>query len=264
MKKIMVLWVGVVLLLAGCNHADQKVEGSKAVENRVATKSAVSQSSETEKDQQIYIEKKINLGLGEESTIQLVADEDAVSGKKLLINGTVVDLTAKSELQDEGCNHVKLLTNDFDQDGVQEILVLFYGGAGGSFQQFCMLKYQNKDWNIVDEDFTPLDSSFVKIKKQTNSTLKLEVTNASFEKKIDLPKNTNIKDESDIHIECRLFQLSGTKIILGLRLLDQSDDGNVLGDIRQEIRFDPASQKLELTKTKYLSKDQLKGEEYEQ
>ncbi len=156
-----------------------------------------------------------------------------------------------------------MLTNDFDNDGIQEILLLFYGGAGGTFQQFCLLKYENKVWNIVDEDFLLPDSSLVKIKKQAKGKIKIELTNTAFEKVIDLPQNTNIRNESDIHIACRLFKLSGTKIILGLRLLNQGDDGDLLGDIRQEIYFDSVSRKLKLSKTEYLSKGKAKREKYE-
>ncbi len=259
MKKMAILGIGIVLLLTGCNYHG----GNGAGVNKVEESKTVKQSAVTQMKQQIYFEKKVKIGLGKASTIQLAADENAVSGKKLLINGNAVDLSKKSELQNENCNHVKLLTNDFDNDGIQEILLLFYGGAGGTFQQFCLLKYGNKVWNIVDEDFLLPDSSLVKIKKQAKGKIKIELTNTAFEKVIDLPQNTNIRNESDIHIACRLFKLSGTKIILGLRLLNQGDDGDLLGDIRQEIYFDSVSQKLKLSKTEYLSKGKAKREKYE-
>ena len=123
-----------------------------------------------------------------------------------------------------------------------------------------MLKYKNGVWNTVDENFSPLDSSCVRIKKQANRKIKIEVTNTAFEKVIALPHNMDIRNESDIHVDCRLFKLSGTKIILGLRL---SNQGDVLGDIRQEVCFDPISQKLTLSKTEYLPQDRVKREKYE-
>ena len=87
MKRI-VLWIGIALLLVGCNYMGNREEENRAEKNRAEENRVVTQSAVTQKKQQIYCEKKVDLGLGEESTIQLTADEDAVSGKKLLINGT--------------------------------------------------------------------------------------------------------------------------------------------------------------------------------
>lgn len=255
MKKVAVLCLVMALLLAGCGNEEEK--------NKVEVSEVTAQPTDTETQQKIYFEKKVNLGFEKETTIQLSADENAVSGKKLWMDDNCVDLTEKEELQDESCNHVKVLTNDFDDDGVQEILVLFYGGASGTFQQFCMVKYENEDWHIVDETFSQLESSSVKIQKQTDRKIKLSVTNTAFEKVIELPKKTKIKNEEDIHIECRLFQLSGNKIIVGLRLLADSENGELLGDIRQEICFDSATQKLKMSKIEYLSKARAKKEKYE-
>ena len=49
----------------------------------------------------------------------------------------------------------KLKAKDFDADGIKEILVLFYGGAGGTFQDFCMVKYDGVKWKSVPCDWDP-------------------------------------------------------------------------------------------------------------
>ena len=56
-------------------------------------------------------------------------------------------------------NFCKLKAKDFDADGIKEILVLFYGGASGTFQDFCMVKYDGVKWMSVPCDWNPDDDA---------------------------------------------------------------------------------------------------------
>lgn len=258
MKKTVVLGVCICVLATGCQGVEKELQSGKTVTGQKIQKSET-QKSETPKPEpsdkkgEVYYEKKVDLGQKTTADIRLTAESDAVSGKKFYVDGEEIDLSAKENLKTENCQHVNVFTEDIDQDGTKEIIVAFYGGAGGTFQQFCMMKKIDKKWKAVEGEDAPLDSSLIQIEKKTSQKIMVKVTNCDFEKEISLSEKDKIEDVSDIHTEGDLFNVTKEGIVIDTLLLNQAQEGKELGKIEQKICYDEKTKQLKITETKFVS-----------
>lgn len=258
MKKMVVLGVCVCVFATGCQGVEKESQNGENVTGQETQKSET-QKSETpkpepsEKKGEVYYEKKVDLGQKTTADIRLTAESDAVSGKKFYVDGEEIDLSAKENLKTENCQHVNVFTEDIDQDGTKEIIVAFYGGAGGTFQQFCMMKKIDKKWKAVEGEDAPLDSSLIQIEKKTSQKIMVKVTNCDFEKEISLSEKDKIEDVSDIHTEGDLFNVTKEGIVIDTLLLNQAQEGKELGKIEQKICYDEKTKQLKITETKFVS-----------
>lgn len=258
MKKTVVLGVCVCVLATGCRGVEKESQSGKTVTGQEIQKSETHKSETpkpeaSDKKAEVYYEKKVDLGQKTASDIRLTAESDAVSGKKFYVDGEEIDLSAKENLKTENCQHVNVFTEDIDQDGTKEIIVAFYGGAGGTFQQFCMMKKIDKKWKVVEGEGTPLDSSLIQIEKKTFQKIMVKVTNCDFEKEISLSEKDKIEDVSDIHTEGDLFNVTKEGIVIDTLLLNQAKEGKELGKIEQKICYDEKTKQLKITETKFVS-----------
>ena len=250
MKKAMVLGICICVLATGCQNAGQGLE-QKAAKSVQETQ----QSEKDNKEPKVYLEKGADLGLNKQSSIRLVAESDGMSGKKLYVDNEEIDLTQTIDPQ-ENCEHVQVFTQDLDKDGRKEIVTAFYGGAGGTVQQFCMLKYFDGEWKIVEESEAPLDSSVIEIEKKSSKKVVIKVTNSDFEQEIFSADKDKIRDVSDVHIEARSLEVSETGISVSALLINQAQEGKLLGNIQQKLCYDSKTKKLKIKETKF---EQRKG-----
>ena len=253
MKKIMVLGVCVCVLATGCRGVEKELQSGKTVTGQEIQKSETPKPEPSDKKGEVYYEKKVDLGQKTTADIRLTAESDAVSGKKFYVDGEEINLSAKENLKTENCQHVNVFTEDIDQDGTKEIIVAFYGGAGGTFQQFCMMKKIDKKWKAVEGEDAPLDSSLIQIEKKTSQKIMVKVTNCDFEKEISLSEKDKIEDVSDIHTEGDLFNVTKEGIVIDTLLLNQAKEGKELGKIEQKICYDEKTKQLKITETKFIS-----------
>lgn len=214
-------------------------------------KTETSKSNSSDNKAEVYYEKELDLGQNKASEIRLTADSDAVSGKKFYVDGEEIDLSKKENLKIENCQHVNVFAEDIDQDGTKEIIIAFYGGAGGTFQQFCMLKNIDKKWKPVKGEDAHIDSDMIEIEKKTSRKIVVKVTNCDFEKEILLSKQDKIQEVSDIHIEGTSINVSKEGIFIDMLLLNQAQEGKELGKIEQKICYDEKTKKLKIAETKF-------------
>lgn len=243
MKKAIVLGICICVLATGCQNAE------------TGSEKEITKTEQDNKEQKVYLEKGADLGLNKQSSIRLVAESDGMSGKKLYVDNEEIDLTQKIDSQ-ENCQHVQVFTQDIDKDGRKEIVTAFYGGAGGTVQQFCMLKYFDGEWKIVEEKEAPLDSSVIEIEKKSSKKVVIKVTNSDFEQEIFLADKDKIRDVSDVHIEARSLEVSKTGISVSAVLINQAHEGKLLGNIQQKLCYDSKTKKLKIKETKF---EQRKG-----
>ena len=258
MKKMIVLGACVCVFATGCQGVEKELQNGGNVTGQ-ETQKPETQKPETPKPEasdkkaEVYYETKIDLGQKTASDIRLTAESDAVSGKKFYVDGEEIDLSAKENLKTENCQHVNVFTEDIDQDGTKEIIVAFYGGAGGTFQQFCMMKKIDKKWKLVEGEDTPLEASLIQIEKKSSQKIMVKVTNCDFEKEISLSEKDKIEDVSDIHIEGDLFNVTKEGIVIDTLLLNPAQEAKELGKIAQKICYDEKTNKLKITETKLVS-----------
>ena len=253
MKKMVVLGVCVCVFATGCQGVEKESQNGENVTGQETQKPETPKPEASDKKAEVYYETKVDLGQKTTADIRLTAESDAVSGKKFYVDGEEIDLSAKENLKTENCQHVNVFTEDIDQDDAKEIVVAFYGGAGGTFQQFCMIKNIDKKWKLIEGEDTPLDSSLIQVEKKSSQKIAVKVTNCDFEKEISLSEKDKIQDVSDIYVEGALFNVTKEGIVIDTLLLNQAQEGKELGKIEQKICYDEKTKQLKITETKFVS-----------
>ncbi len=143
----------------------------------------------------VWWEKIENLGLREKSSIRLESDEDNLE-LKMMIDQCVVDLSQES-LQHNNYNLTKLLKKDWDRDGVMEVFLLFYGGSGGSFQDFRMIKFDGQKWRAIPMDWDSEEGFQVDVKPLGNSSVQINIKDIGYEKIVQVSGNAYLKREGE-------------------------------------------------------------------
>ena len=130
-KRYLVLMVSILVLLFGCGGRNHLTE----------TKNTYP-PEKTDIAKEIYWEKKEDLGFQKTSTVHLESNKDN-SGLKIVIDGYPVSLENEKELTYQNFDFTKMIKKDFDEDGIMEIVILFYGRT---FENFRVIKYDGKTW----------------------------------------------------------------------------------------------------------------------
>lgn len=225
---------------------------------------AAAPSEEPGSGKEVYWEKTEDLGLQKKSTIRLESGtEDAPL--KMVIDEEAVDVVQGQEgIRYENPAYTRMLKKDFDGDGIMEIVLLFFGGAGGTYQDFRMIKNDGKRWNIVPAGFDLGDSEpSVRLKELKNNSLQIDVEKTGYKKIVRLPADkTKEKNKVVFGIGYHFFELQEDEIIVAYRIyVDCVGDG--IGDVRQSIRFDKDSGKLVLGETDYMTIEKAEKRKYE-
>lgn len=243
-KSYIILVFGIILLLFGCG----KASSTDGDENAVS-------SEQLEGTKEIYWERAEDLGLAKKSVIRLESKKDG-SNLTIVIDGYPVSLKDEKEVTNENYNFTKMIKNDFDKDGIMEVVLLFFGGSGGTFQNFRMIKYDNQKWDIVHMDLTGLtDTSFVNVKALKNNFVKIYVEKTGYNNTIKIPKKKYMAKGGKLAIVgagYKLFELQEDKMVVAYRLYI-NNLGDSLGDVRQKIQFDKSRKKLIFGETSYMS-----------
>ena len=255
MKKVFViLSISIMLLMSGCEEKENINESNNTTSE---------EQSETMKE--IYWKRVENLGMQKSSTIQLESNTDR-SGLKLVIDEYQVNLENEKEIMNENYNFTKMIKNDFDKDGIMEIILLFFGGSGGTYQDFRMIKFNGEKWEVVSMDLDDVNrTSFVKVKALKNNFVQIDVENTDYEEIVKLSKNKYLAKEGEqaiIGVSYRFFELYDNEIIVADRLYIKSV-GNAFGDVRQRIRLDEKGTKLILGETSYIPIKEAQKRSYE-
>ena len=129
--------------------ADSIIENKKYV---IYTKQVEQQVENNANLQKTYQEKEFDLGFQNKTAVKLESNDE--KNLFLKIDEESINLSEEKDLY-FNFDFCKLKAKDFDADGIKEILVLFYGGAGGTFQDFCMVKYDGVKWMSVPCDWEP-------------------------------------------------------------------------------------------------------------
>ena len=131
-------------LCVGCgSEKNVKQQDTKQVEQQVENNANL---------QKTYQEKEFDLGFQNKTAVKLESNDE--KNLFLKIDEESINLSEEKDLY-FNFNFCKLKAKDLDADGIKEILVLFYGGAGGTFQDFCMVKYDGVKWKSVPCDWDP-------------------------------------------------------------------------------------------------------------
>lgn len=206
-------------------------------------------------EKETYWERTEDLGLPKESDVRLQSNSGH-SGLKMIID------SCEMELQDEGIlcfnyNFTKMRTKDLDGDGVKEIVLLFYGGASGTFQNFRVIKYDGQKWAVVPMEWDGWkDDSFVDVKALKNCSVKISVPKTGYDKTVKLPENEYLKKEGEqaaVGVGYRLFKWSDRGIEVSEQLY-ANNVGDTFGEVRQNIRWNEDGTRLVLGKTSYRQK----------
>lgn len=253
-KSYITLIFGIILLLFGCGE----IPSTDQDQNRI-----LSEQSEDKKE--IYWERTEDLGLAKKSVIQLESKKDG-SNPALVIDGYPVSLKNENEVTYENYNFTKIIKNDFDNDGITEVILLFFGGSGGTYQNFKVIKYDNRKWDIVHMDLPDMeDTSFVNAKALKNNSVRLDVEKTGYRNIIKIPMKKYIEEKEKLEtvgVGYRFFELQKDNIVVAYRLYI-NNVGNSFGDVRQELRFDESGKKLIFGKTDYMSIEQAEKRPYE-
>lgn len=206
-------------------------------------------------EKEIYWERTEDLGLPKKSNVCLQSGSDH-SGLKMIIDSCEVDL------HDEGILYfnyslTKMRTKDLDKDGVKEIVLLFYGGASGTFQNFRVIKFDGQKWAVVPMDWDgEKDSPFVDVKALKNSSVRIAVPKTGYKKTVKLPGNAYLKREGEqaaAGVGYRFFKWSDQGIAVSHQLY-VNNVGDAFGEVRQNIQWNEDGTRLVLGKTSYRQK----------
>lgn len=253
MKKagIAILFLGMILSIAGCGK--QESTGDSESKDLV---------EQPEAKRELYWEKTEDLGLEKKSTVCLESSEEH-SDLKIVIDGEAVSLEGEKGIQYENPNFTKMITKDFDKDGVMEIILLFYGGASGTYQNFRMIKWNEEKWDLVPVDVSDEEmEAFVEVTGTENNSVQINVKKTGYQKIVQLPQKYASKEEADFGIGYHFFEVQGDYIIVAYRVY-VGHAGDDIGDVRQEIQFDETDTKLILGETGYMPIEKAKKREYE-
>lgn len=159
MKKLIIGAICIILLTGCGSEKNVKQQDTKQVEQQVENNANL---------QKTYQEKEFDLGFQNKTAVKLESNDE----KKLFlkIDEESINLSEEKDLY-FNFNFCKLKAKDLDADGIKEILVLFYGGASGTFQDFCMVKYNGMKWMSVPCDWN-LDEDAHNIKLGKNQQLR--------------------------------------------------------------------------------------------
>lgn len=253
-KRHFILMISILVLLFGCGERNTSTETKNTYPSEkpdIAT--------------EIYWEEKEDLGFQKTSSVYLESNKDN-SGLKIVIDGCPVSLEKEKDLTYENYNFTKMIKKDFDEDGIMEIVLLFYGGASGTFQNFRVIKYDGKTWGMVNmgqvEDTW---SNFVEVKALKNSSVKIEVKKTGYKTTVKLPNNKYLKREGEKAISgtgYHFFELQDNDIIV-VHQLYLNNVGDAFGQVRQKIHLDEKGTELILGETSYMSQKDAKGRKYE-
>lgn len=257
MKKVYsLLMVCSMLVLTACGET-----GVVSEEN--STVSLETPAPESGDGKVVWWEKKENLGLKEESSIRLESDEDN-SDLKMMIDQCVVDLSQES-LQHNNYNFTKILKKDWDGDGVMEVFLLFYGGSGGTFQNFRLIKSDGQQWRVVPMDWDGEEGFYVDVKALKNSSVQINIEDTGYEKTVQVSGNDYLKKEGEkatVGSGYRFFELLDDGVVVAYRLYaDNVGDG--FGDLRQKIQLNEDSTRLVPGETNYMPIKEAEKRAYE-
>lgn len=257
MKKVYsLLMVCSMLILTAC--------GGTGVVNEEQSAASLETPAPTPEDEKVVWWEKIeNLGLKEESSIRLESDEDNL-GLKMIIDQCVVDLSQES-LQHNNYNFTKMLKKDWDGDGVMEVFLLFYGGSGGSFQNFRMIKFDGQKWRVIPMDWDSEEGFYVDVKALRNNSVQINIEDIGYEKTVQVSGNDYLKKEgekADVGSGYRFFELLDDGVVVAYRLYaDNVGDG--FGDLRQKIQLNQDGTRLVFGETNYMPIKKAKKRAYE-
>lgn len=198
-KSYIILMFCIILSLFGCGK----------VEDIGKDKNAVS-SEQSGSKKEIYWERTENLGLQKESVIRLESMNDN-SGASLVIDDFSVSLGNEKGIAKENYNFTKMLKQDFDKDGIMEIVLLFFGGSSGTFQNFRVIKFDKDKWEIVPMDFNDGgDSALVTVKALKSNQVQISVKDTGYSKTIKLlKKKYPVEGEETMGAGYRFFKIIG-------------------------------------------------------
>ncbi len=205
--------------------------------------------------------KKEDLGFQKTSIVHLESNKDN-SGLKIVIDGYPVSLENEKELKYQNFNFTEMIKKDFDEDGIMEIVILFYGR---SFENFRVIKYDGKTWGIVNMgQVEDMWSNFIEVKALKSSSVKIDVKKTGYKKTVKLPNNKYLKREGEKAISgtgYRFFELQDNDIIV-VHQLYLNNVGDAFGQVRQKIHLDEKGTKLIMGETSYMSQKAAKRRKY--
>lgn len=247
-KRYLVLMVSILVLLFGCGGRNHLTE----------TKNTYP-PEKTDIAKEIYWEKKEDLGFQKTSIVHLESNKDN-SGLKIVIDGYSVSLENEKELKYQNFNFTEMIKKDFDEDGIMEIVILFYGR---SFENFRVIKYDGKTWGMVNMgQVEDMWSNFIEVKALKNSSVKINVKKTGYKKTVKLPNNKYLKGEKAISgTGYRFFELQDNDIIV-VHQLYLNRVGDAFGQVRQKIHLDEKGTKLIMGETSYMSQKAAKRRKY--
>lgn len=175
--------------------------------------------------------KKEDLGFQKTSIVHLESNKDN-SGLKIVIDGYPVSLENEKELKYQNFNFTEMIKKDFDEDGIMEIVILFYGR---SFENFSVIKYDGKTWGMVNMgQVEDMWSNFIEVKALKNSSVKIDVKKTGYKKTVKLPNKKYLKREGEKAISgtgYRFFELQDNDIIV-VHQLYLNNVGDAFGQVR--------------------------------
>lgn len=205
--------------------------------------------------------KKEDLGFQKTSIVHLESNKDN-SGLKIVIDGYPVSLENEKELKYQNFNFTEMIKKDFDEDGIMEIVILFYGR---SFENFRVIKYDGKTWGMVNMgQVEDMWSNFIEVKALKNSSVKIDVKKTGYKKTVKLPNNKYLKREGEKAISgtgYRFFELQDNDIIV-VHQLYLNNVGDAFGQVRQKIHLDEKGTELIMGETSYMSQKAAKRRKY--
>lgn len=257
MKKVYsLLMVCSMLILTACGASGIVNEAQSAV-------SPETPAPAPGNEKVVWWEKTENLGLKEESSIRLESDEDN-SGLKMMIDQCEVDLSQES-LQHNNYNFTKILKKDWDGDGVMEVFLLFYGGSGGTFQDFRMIKSDGQNWRVIPMDRDGVEGFCVDVKALGDRSVQINIKDIGYEKTVQVSGNDYLKKEGEkaaVGSGYQFFELLDDSVVVAYRLYaDNVGDG--FGDLRQEIRLNQDGTRLVFGETNYMPIKKAEKRAYE-
>lgn len=254
MGKLYIILIFGIIFLSGCGKAPSTDRDDNAVS-----------SEQLENKKEIYWQRTEDLGLAEKSVIRLESKRNG-SNLTLVIDGYPVSLKDEKEISNENYNFTKIIKNDFDKDGIMEVILLFFGGAGGTYQNFQMIKYDNQKWDIVHMDLAGLgDTPFVNVEALKNRSVKIYVRATGYKNTVKIPRIKYMAEKGKttiVGVGYSFFELQKDSIVVAYRLY-LNNLGDSFGDVRQKIQFDASGKKLIFGETGYMPIEEANKRSYE-
>lgn len=251
MKKIIVvlqicLCINILSVVSGCGQP----EYSGVTENGKNNAAGELTERETAEPENIicHVEKDVKLNNETDekvSHIKLCSGENN-SNPAILIDDFSVPFPDGDKVVYENFNYAEIETADLDADGMNEIIIIFSGGAGGTFQTFRVLRNDGVHWKWLGLPYDDFDKSFVTVSLENDEEIAIASEYTDFNETIKL--DNGVAQTSGLGYKS--IEIGKDKLTVK-QYIYVNNTGDIIGAVEQDFLIDSKKGMFAFGETRY-------------